>query len=224
MYRSSRLGSVFATLGAVHQMTRKVTMHFQPGKKPVLVDWNSRTSKSSWDSSNTKITNPRHIWNFFTSMITWRRVMLGIISGSTFFSLTGFCFYLYGWDFLNEALLYHLTLQLVLIYPFAFDLPFCLLLQTLTFVAFNEVVTAQYFVWFFCLLPLMLPWSSMKLKWKDVASIFLWIGAQTHWLMWASLLFMAANTFVIVNIIRSHVYCPLFKQFQASSSKAMKDD
>ncbi|PIM99116.1 Mannosyltransferase [Handroanthus impetiginosus] len=253
-------------------------VHFQPGKKPTLVDWSSRTSESSWDLSNPKITILPNIWNFFTSMITWRRVVFGIISGSTFFILTGLCFYLYGWDFLNEALLYHLTrtdprhnfsiyfyhiylhyehefsileklisflpqftVQLVLIFRFAFDLPFCLFLQTLAFVAFNKVITAQYFVWFFCLLPLIMPWSSMKLKWKGVACISFWIGAQTHWLMWgyllefrgknvffqlwmASLLFMAANTFVIVNIIHSHVYCPLFKQCQANPSKAMKDD
>ncbi|KAI3451235.1 hypothetical protein Pfo_007900 [Paulownia fortunei] len=253
-------------------------LHFQPGKKPALVDWSSRTSKSSSNSSNSKITNLQYIWNFFASMITWRRVMFGIISGSTFFILTGLCFYLYGWDFLHEALLYHLTrtdprhnfsiyfyhiyihyehefsilekliaflpqfiVQLVLIFRFALDLPFCFFLQTLAFVAFNKVITAQYFVWFFCLLPLILPWSNMKLKWKGLACIALWIGAQTHWLMWgyllefrgknvffqlwmASLLFLAANTFVIVNVIHSHVYCPLFQQLQANSSKAMKDD
>lgn len=81
----------------------------------------------------------------------------------------------------------------------------------------------------------------MKLKWKGVACISVWIGAQTHWLMWgyllefrgknvflqlwlASLLFLAANTFVIINVIRSHVYCPLFKPLQSNSSKPVKDD
>ncbi|KAK6127174.1 hypothetical protein DH2020_039085 [Rehmannia glutinosa] len=252
--------------------------HFHSGKKPVLVDWSSRTSNSSLGASDSKITSSHYIWNFFTSIITWRRVTFGIISGSTFFILTGLCFYLYGWDFLHEALLYHLTrtdprhnfsvyfyhiyihyerefsilekliaflpqfiVQLVLIFRFALDLPFCFFLQTLAFVAFNKVITAQYFVWFFCLLPLILPWSNMKLKWKGFACISLWIGAQTHWLMWgyllefrgknvffqlwlASLLFLAANTFVIINVIHSHVYCPLFKQLQANSSKGTKHD
>ncbi|GER26188.1 GPI mannosyltransferase 1 [Striga asiatica] len=125
--------------------------------------------------------------------------------------------------------------QLILIFRFALDLPFCFFLQTLAFVAFNKVITAQYFVWFFCLLPLILPWSNMKLKWRGLACLSLWIGAQTHWLMWgyllefrgknvflqlwlASLLFLAANTFVIVSVIGSHLYCPLFNPVARSRS------
>ncbi|KAG8383606.1 hypothetical protein BUALT_Bualt04G0031400 [Buddleja alternifolia] len=239
-------------------------LYFQPGKKPILSEWSSRTSVSSQNSSNTKTTKSKYIWNSLTSMITWRRVKFGIISGSTFFILTGLCFYFYGWNFLHEALLYHLTrtdprhnfsiyfyhiylnyeqdfsivekliaflpqfiVQLVLIFRFAFDLPFCFFLQTLAFVAFNKVITAQYFVWFFCLLPLILPWSNMKLKWKGLACISLWIGAQIHWLMWgyllefrgknvffqlwlASLLFLAANSFVVINVICNHKFSRVF--------------
>lgn len=253
-------------------------LYFHPCQKPALVDWNSRTSKLTCDSRNTKLTASQYIWNFFRSLITWRRVMFGIISGSTFLILTGLSFYLYGWDFLHEALLYHLTrtdprhnfsiyfyhiylhyehefsileklisflpqflVQLILVSRFSLDLPFCLFLQTVSFVAFNKVITAQYFVWFFCLLPLILPWSNMKLKWRGVACISVWIGAQTHWLLWgyllefrgknvflqlwmASLLFLAANTFVMINVIRSHAYCPLFKPLKAYSSKSVKDD
>ncbi|KAL6976815.1 hypothetical protein U1Q18_025600 [Sarracenia purpurea var. burkii] len=126
--------------------------------------------------------------------------------------------------------------QLALVFRFAQDLPFCFFVQTVAFVAFNKVITAQYFVWFFCLLPLILPWTNMKLKWEGLSSILLWIGAQTHWLMWgyllefkgkhvfqqlwaASLIFLAANTGVLIRFILRHRFSPLFEQFGHASSK-----
>ncbi|CAA3025507.1 GPI mannosyltransferase 1 [Olea europaea subsp. europaea] len=254
-------------------------LHFQPGKKPALVDWSSRKSKSVQGSSYMRINGLQGIRIFLASIFTWRRLVFGIVSGSIFFILTGLCFYFYGWDFLDEALLYHLTrtdprhnfsiyfyhiylhfeqefssleklisflpqfiVQLVLVFRFAYDLPFCFFVQTVAFVAFNKVITAQYFVWFFCLLPLILPWSNMNLKWKGLACIFLWMGAQSHWLMWAyllefrgknvfiqlwmaSLLFLASNTYVLINIIRNHAYCPVFNLLKhETSNKTTKYD
>lgn len=97
-------------------------------------------------------------------------------------------------------------------------------------------MTAQYFVWFFCLLPLILPWSSMKLKWKGLACMLVWMGSQLHWLMWAYLLefkgrnvfvqlwvaglvFLAANTFVMLMVIKHHKYTPLFSSSVKPGSK-----
>ncbi|XP_010520467.1 PREDICTED: GPI mannosyltransferase 1 [Tarenaya hassleriana] len=128
------------------------------------------------------------------------------------------------------------VVQFVLVFCFGQDLPFCVFLQTVAFVAFNKVITAQYFVWFYCLLPLILPWSRMKLKWEGLLCILVWIGAQTHWLLWgyllefkginvflqlwmSSLLFLAANTFVLVRIIRCHRFSPLFKRLESTISK-----
>ena len=97
-------------------------------------------------------------------------------------------------------------------------------------------MTAQYFVWFFCLLPLILPWSSMKLKWKGLACVVGWMGSQLHWLMWAYLLefkgrnvfvqlwvaglvFLAANTFVMLMVMKHHKYNPLFSSPAKSGNK-----
>ncbi|CAL5381967.1 unnamed protein product [Camellia sinensis] len=213
------------------------------------------------------------LWVALTSMLTRERLMFGLISGSVFVVCTGIFFYLYRWEFLHEALLYHLTctdprhnfsiyfyhiylhyehdfsvleklipflpqfiVQLALVLRFAQDLPFCFFVQTVAFVSFNKVITVQYFVWFFCLLPLILPWSNMKLKWEGLSSIFIWMGAQTHWLMWgyllefkgknvfrqlwaSSLVFLAANTFILIRIVLHHRFSPLFKQLGHTSAK-----
>nr|XP_043629170.1 GPI mannosyltransferase 1 isoform X2 [Erigeron canadensis] len=247
--------------------------NFHPGRRPVIKDWSSRQLKSDASSVPAKVFDLNRLWVFFSTMFTRSRILFGLISATIFFFFTGIFFYLYGWEFLHEALLYHLTrtdprhnfsiyfyhiylnferefsvleklisflpqllVQIVLISRFAQDLPFCFFVQTVAFVAFNKVITAQYFVWFFCLLPLILPWSKMKLKWEGIFCILFWIGAQTHWLLWgymlefkgkqvflqlwaASLLFFAANTYVLITIIIRHTYSPVFKRVVPSSSR-----
>ncbi|KAK6255831.1 hypothetical protein SCA6_017136 [Theobroma cacao] len=248
---------------------------FQSGMKPLLCDWTSAHGKTP--QINSEVTDQCDIWLAFKSIFTRSRILFGLVSGSVFLFCTGFFFYLYGWEFLHEALLYHLTrtdprhnfsiyfyhiylnyerelsvleklisflpqfiVQLVLIFCFAKDLLFCFFVQTVAFVAFNKVITAQYFVWFFCLLPLILPWSNMKLKWQGLCCILLWIGAQSHWLMWgyllefkgknvflqlwmASLLFLAANTLILIMLTRHHNFSPVFRR-HAGSKRASKRD
>eukprot|EP00884_Botryococcus_braunii_P012929 jgi/Botrbrau1/21637/Bobra.43_1s0039.1 len=64
-------------------------------------------------------------------------------------------------------------------------LEFAMLLQTLLFVMFNKVCTAQYFVWYFSLLPLALP--SMQLSDGKAQGFYcclgLWILVHAVWLM-----------------------------------------
>eukprot|EP00850_Spirogloea_muscicola_P024925 SM001786S03429 [mRNA] locus=s1786:220:1733:- [translate_table: standard] len=121
------------------------------------------------------------------------------------------------------------------------DLPFCMLVQTATFVAFNKVITAQYFVWVFALLPLALPASAMP---RPAAAALLvgWAAAQAHWLGWAyalefegrpvllplwaaSLLFFAASVAAIVALVATQHLRPLFRagalvHLQNASSRA----
>ena len=137
------------------------------------------------------------------------------------------CYTAYGWPFLNEAFLYHVTradtrhnfslyfyhlylqasaapiqsslpsaaaiaaflpqvalmLSISLLYCRR-SLPFCLALQTTAFVAFNKVITAQYFLWYFGLAPLALPHSTLPRTW-GAAACALWLAAELHWLAWA---------------------------------------
>lgn len=109
-----------------------------------------------------------------------------------------------------------LALALAL-YP---HLPFCWLVSTIVFVAFNKVSTAQYFVWWLCLLPASLP----GLAWPPPRGLALaaagWAAAQLHWLGWgyllefegrpahlalwaASVVFLVANAALVVALLRA---------------------
>lgn len=95
----------------------------------------------------------------------------------------------------------------------------CLLLQTMAFVALNKVCTAQYFVWYSALLPLVLPHLRLSPA-RGAAMAAVWLGAELHWLSWAyrleflgqdvflgvwaaGLLFFAANAWVVLSIVRA---------------------
>lgn len=99
-------------------------------------------------------------------------------------------------------------------------LPLAITLATLVFVAFNRVVTAQYFLWWLAPLVLEAPFSSLTAGQWIVAGLG-WVLAQNVWnavayglefegadcfrTLWlACLLFFAANCGLCVAILRSH--------------------
>ncbi|KAK4562098.1 hypothetical protein RGQ29_004817 [Quercus rubra] len=249
---------------------------FRYGRKPALQNWGRTEQESPRSNCITRLAALFHPWSTLRTALTKERILFGFVSGAVFLFCTALFFCLYGWDFLHEALLYHLTrtdprhnfsiyfyhiylqleneilvveklisflpqfvVQFILVLSFAQDLPFCWFLQTVAFVAFNKVITAQYFVWFFCILPLVLPWSQMKLRWKGLSCILVWMGAQLHWLMWgymlefrgknvflqlwmASIFFLAANTYVLTAVIQHHRCSPVFIGLENTSKGARK--
>ncbi|KAI8808250.1 PIG-M-domain-containing protein [Cladochytrium replicatum] len=109
---------------------------------------------------------------------------------------------------------------------FADDIAFMCFAQTFVFVMLNKVCTAQYFMWYLCYLPLVLPFSKLiGQKWKaGLLALFAWIGGQACWLyfayqlehqghdtfhgLWVSgLLFYIANLYIVTQFIRCHQDC-----------------
>lgn len=101
-----------------------------------------------------------------------------------------------------------------------YDLTFALFCQTFCFVAFNKVMTAQYFTWYLCLLPLCsdrIQWSSRRMLLSLsllLVSILTWLGSaftlemlgwRSHRQVWmASVLFFVANVNLLVAILNGY--------------------
>mmetsp|Transcript_14185 Transcript_14185/g.20960 ORF Transcript_14185/g.20960 Transcript_14185/m.20960 type:complete len:406 (-) Transcript_14185:223-1440(-) len=98
---------------------------------------------------------------------------------------------------------------------FESDLGFTLLLQTYIFVTFNKVITAQYFTWYLCLLPIcrQLHWSLSAsvgvglsiIAWLTSAYTLELLGWPTHRLVWTfSILHFLANVNMLRKLIHSY--------------------
>ncbi|KAI8094634.1 PIG-M-domain-containing protein [Thamnidium elegans] len=71
-------------------------------------------------------------------------------------------------------------LALVTLIGIAFgkDIFFACFVQTFLFVTFNKVITSQYFMWYICLFPLILPSSNINFKWKGLMLVIAWAAGQ----------------------------------------------
>lgn len=98
-----------------------------------------------------------------------------------------------------------LLLQVVLIVTIAVafakrraDVPFACFCSCSVFVAYNKVITAQYFIWFLSILPACAPRLRLTTT-RTLVLTSLWIVTQVTWLLPAYLLeFQGLNTFLLI--------------------------
>ncbi len=101
-----------------------------------------------------------------------------------------------------------------------YDLTLALFCQTFAFVAFNKVMTAQYFTWYLCLLPLCadrIQWRSKRMisslafllvsivTWLLTAFTLEMLGWKSHRQVWlASVLFYVSNVNLLSAILNGY--------------------
>ncbi|CAG2108654.1 unnamed protein product [Medioppia subpectinata] len=91
------------------------------------------------------------------------------------------------------------------------DLTFAVFAQTTAFVTLNKVITSQYFLWYFCLLPLVWPYVRLSAK-QWILMLIVWLLSQAQWLLPAYLyefehwnclfwVWISSCAFLVINLL-----------------------
>ena len=140
-----------------------------------------------------------------------------IISSSVFFVFLGIFYKLIGYKFLYEYLLYHLIRKDHRIFLYR-DINLCLIVLTMIFVHFNKVITAQYFIWYLSLIPLIVHRNLLfnVKKCKALIMFSIWMFFELIWNTYSHLLeYEGKNYFMsmwVVNICFFLISCLFIRE------------
>ena len=99
----------------------------------------------------------------------------------------------------------------------------CLIVLTMIFVAFNKVMTAQYFIWFFSLIPLIVNTNLLfgKKKLKGIILLSIWLFFEVIWNTYSHLLeYNGKNTFIemwVIDVIFFVINCVCISEIIANN-------
>ena len=105
------------------------------------------------------------------------------------------------------AFLPQMTLIMFVTFYLYKNINLCLIVLTMIFVAFNKVMTAQYFIWFFSLIPLIVKKNELfsTRKIRGILLLAVWLCFEILWNHYSHLLeFNGKNTFIemwVVDVI-----------------------
>ncbi|ORX55524.1 hypothetical protein BCR36DRAFT_321777 [Piromyces finnis] len=117
------------------------------------------------------------------------------------------------------------------------DLIFCCFLQTYVFIAYQKVCTSQYFMWYLCFLPIIIPQSKLMKKPIQAALLIIaWVVTQAIYLssafklehqgqnnyvnIWyTELLFFAANIWIIFSFMKNNNNTSMFAHGKINKNK-----
>ena len=105
------------------------------------------------------------------------------------------------------------------------DINLCLIILTMIFVHFNKVITAQYFIWYLSLIPLIVHRNLLfnVKKWKALIMFIIWMFFELIWNSYSHLLeYEGKNYFItmwIVNVFFFLISCIFVFQLIVNNEK-----
>ena len=135
----------------------------------------------------------------------------------------------YDNDFSKYLSLVTFLPQMILIFTVTIflykDINLCLIILTMIFVHFNKVITAQYFIWYLSLIPLIVHRNLLfnVKKWKALIMFIIWMFFELIWNSYSHLLeYEGKNYFItmwIVNVFFFLISCIFVFQLIVNNEK-----